>query len=211
MLRFELPRHTALRHGPRQPARAVVGRLAGAALTAFLLCSPPAHAHDDGDMFDLDFTKAPPNVLVWGELEKVGVQRHHGQYQITFLPPVLALDGKEVTMYGYMTPVAPGNTHTKFLLSMAPLACAGCTTPTGPEGIVEVNVKKAHAGTTEPLAVRGTMTLVKNDPDGLIYRIVDGEVLEHQAKKAPEGASTLQTKAEAASDNHPYSHDNHKH
>lgn len=204
-----LLRLTAPQRSRQRPVRAVVGRFAGAVLSALLVFGACAHAHDEGEMFKLDFTKAPPDVLVWGELAKVGVQRHHGKYQITLLPPVLALDGKQVTMYGYMTPVGPGDEHKKFLLSMAPLNCPGCTTVTGPEGIVEVNVDKPQATTTEPVAVRGTMNVLKDDPDGLIYRIVDGEVVQAEAENGAKNASTLQAQAKPeANDSH---HGKHEH
>jgi hypothetical protein len=144
-------------------------------MLALLLLPGALRAHDPAGA-RLDFTHAPKDVLPWGELAKVGVRRTGGRLEVDFLPPVRALEGKNVTLYGFMTPVAPGATHKRFLLSMHPLSCADCEQTT-PEGIVEVNVRKPQATSSEPLAVLGKFVLVWDRSSGIIYRLKNAVVV----------------------------------
>jgi uncharacterized protein len=153
------------------------------ALLAFACLS--SHAHETTGP-KLDFTQAPRDVLPWGQLAKVGVRRAGGRLEVKFLPPVLALDGKRVALYGFMTPVGTGPMHKRFLLSMQPLFCPDCE-QTGPDGIVEVNVKKPEPVHSQALAVRGTLLLVKDDSPRVLYRLVDAAVVApraHRSRKA---------------------------
>lgn len=145
----------------------------------------PAAAHEEDESYPLDFTQAPDGVLPWGELAKVGVMREGGRIEVRFLPPVLALEGKPVTLYGYMTTVDQGTLHKRFLISMQPLFCRACTLPITPDGIVEVNMVEPMAARDEALAVRGTLALVRNDPNGLIYRLVAARVVTRADARAP--------------------------
>ena len=150
-------------------------------MLAMLLMPLGLRAHETTGP-EADFAHAPETVLPWGELAKVGVRRTAGRLDVTFLPPVHALDGKEVTLYGFMTPVAPGTTHRRFLLSMQPLFCAHCE-QTGPEGIVEVNVREPEPTSNEPLAVRGSFMLVEDGGAGAIYRLTNAVVVRHAQQK----------------------------
>lgn len=150
------------------------------------LCSlvPPAHAGDDDDHVpELDFTQAPADTLVWGALAKVGVRRIDGKLVRTFTAPVLALDGKRVTLYGYATPVDDlADPRKLFLLSSVRIACRGCAAPVEPEGVVEVNLKRpaflrTMLRTTDALPVHGKLVLVKDDAKGLLYQMLDAQVV----------------------------------
>ena len=153
-------------------------------LLAMGMCATPAHAGDDDDHVpELDFTQAPADTLVWGALAKVGVRRIDGKLVRTFTAPVLELDGKKVTLYGYATPVDElADPRKLFLLSSVRIACRGCAAPVEPEGVVEVNLKRPAyvrkmLRTTDALPVRGKLVLVKDDSKGLIYQMVDAQIL----------------------------------
>ncbi|MDB6002196.1 MAG: hypothetical protein JWP52_3895 [Rhizobacter sp.] len=144
-----------------------------------------ASANDDDEHVpQLDFTQAPKDTLVWGTLAKTGVRRIDGKFVRTFTAPVLELDGKTVTLYGYATPVDDhADPHRLFLLSSQRIACRGCAAPVEPEGIVEVTLKRPVALRTllkasDALAVRGKLVLVKDDAKGLLYQLVDGAVVD---------------------------------
>ena len=159
------------------PAGRVAGLLCRLA-AAVLLTLPalPTLAHE-GEEGTLDFSKAPADVLPWGLLAKVGVRYVDDRVVPLFLPPVLALDKKRVTLYGYMTPVDSGSLQRRFLLSWRPIFCAGCERPIGPEGIVEVNMLRPVASTREALAVRGELRVLQNDPMNVLYRMHDAIVV----------------------------------
>lgn len=150
----------------------------GLALLGLLNCVPGfAHEGHDPPEYELDFSQAPKGVLPWGILAKAGVTHRDGKLSVNFLPPVQALDGKRVTLYGFMTPVYKQDRHRTFLLSMRPLTCVGCTVPPRPEGIVEVSVKRPEPARDRPIAVRGRLELVKDAANGPIYRLRDASVV----------------------------------
>jgi hypothetical protein len=76
--------------------------------------------------------------------------------------------------------------HKRFLLSMQPLFCPDCE-QTGPEGIVEVNMKKPEPVHSQALAVRGTLRLVRDDSPRVLYRLVDAAVVAPRAHRARQG------------------------
>jgi len=161
--------------------RTVAALLLAAALA---LAGASARAHDgDEHEGELDFTRAPQGTLLWGTLAKVGVWRSEGKLKRTFTEPIRKFDGKQVTLFGYVTPVdGPADLHRMFLLSSQRIACRGCAKPVEPEGIVEVNLKRPVAlrklaGPSEVLALRGKLELVTDDAKALIYRLADSEVV----------------------------------
>jgi hypothetical protein len=161
--------------------RTVAALLLAAALA---LAGASARAHDgDEHEGELDFTRAPQGTMLWGTLAKVGVWRSEGKLKRTFTEPIRKFDGKQVTLFGYVTPVdGPADLHRMFLLSSQKIACRGCAKPVEPEGIVEVNLKRSVAlrklaGPSEVLAVRGKLELVTDDAKALIYRLADSEVV----------------------------------
>lgn len=167
----------------RQAGRAR-SRIVVALLCAGLQLAPaPSHAADDDHGPTLDFTQAPADTVLWGTLAKVGLRRVDGKFVRTFTAPVRDLDGKSVTLYGWVTPVDDrAGPQRVFLLSSEKIDCRGCATPVEPEGIVEVTLKrpadlKRLTQTSPALAVRGTLVLVKDDAKGLLYQLVDGQVV----------------------------------
>jgi hypothetical protein len=102
--------------------------MAGVAIVAIGIawgCWGAALAHEDATPV-LDFEQAPADVLPWGQLAKVGVRRAGQGLDVKFLPPVLALEGKQATLYGFMTTITRSAEHERFLLSKQPLICAHC-------------------------------------------------------------------------------------
>ena len=73
---------------------------------------------------------------------------------------------------GFMLPLDAKATQTHFLLTAVPLTCSFCI-PGGPESMVEVRAKTPVRHSLEPVVVEGRFLLLKNDPYGLFYRMVD--------------------------------------
>ncbi len=140
-----------------------------------LVLLDPVSAHDDRRL-DLDFRKAPPATVLWGTLAKVGVRRENGDLIPTFLAPLPAMEGRRVVLYGYMTPRTDTKLQKRFLLSARPIFCGDCT-PVGPEEIVEVVLDRPANAMDQPLAVRGTLALLRNAPEGLLFRLENAEVV----------------------------------
>lgn len=114
-------------------------------------------------LYDIQFVKASDS---FGEFDKP-----------VFSKAARALDGKVVTLPGYMVPFENGIKGTHFMLSAMPLnACFFCGVG-GPESVVEVFAKSPVSFTEKPIEIKGTLRLNDTNPDKMIYLIEDAEFL----------------------------------
>lgn len=117
-----------------------------------------------------------PNPAPWGLLGETTVGGKDGP---TFPRRLADLDGKPVTLTGFMQP--PGNEAAfgGFLLLEFPVGCWFCETP-DPSGIVRVELEPGT--TTGPrrglVKVTGTLGLNRTDPEDFPFRVVGGRVGE---------------------------------
>jgi hypothetical protein len=100
------------------------------------------------------------------------------EVQIRFPDAVKALDGKEVRLAGYMQPLDGGEKHSRFLLSAFPPTCPFCL-PGGPAEIVEVEMKQPVKFSYETLTLKGRLTLLQDDPSGLLYRLSEAQAVSN--------------------------------
>lgn len=119
--------------------------------------------------------------LVWPKLYAIHYQTKQdalGAYEKpVFSEAVKALNGKAVTLPGYMVPFENGMKGTSFILTSLPLnACFFCGVG-GPETVIDVKLKSAVVYTENPIEVRGILRLNDTDPDHLIYRLEQAEFL----------------------------------
>ena len=138
------------------------------------------HAQDSAtkELKPSDFRGAPRNLVLWGDLARAGLTRKHGQYKLTFVPEkIRALHGKQATLVGYMTAIGKGERHTRFLLSAQPLMCSECHVVASPTATAEINTLRPQTATDEPLMVQGTLEIVEDNPNGLVYRLNKATVL----------------------------------
>ncbi len=115
---------------------------------------------------------ARDDVLPWSMLTEVKTKTVKNRVLPVFTAPVLALNGKNQRIQGFMMPLEPGERQKHFLLSVVPLTCSFCT-PGGPESMVEVTTKTAVKYTMEPVTVEGKFLVLSDDSYGLYYRITD--------------------------------------
>jgi hypothetical protein len=111
-------------------------------------------------------------VVSWNTLAKVKQIKTKDRILPEFTNEVSALNDKEVKVQGFMMPLEPGEKQKHFLLSVNPQSCSFCL-PAGPEGVVEVKSKVPVKYTFEPVIVSGKMSVLKDDPMGLYYRLTD--------------------------------------
>lgn len=113
-----------------------------------------------------------PGVVSWDTLAKVKQVNAKTRVIPEFTKEIADLNDKEVKLQGFMMPLDPGQTQKHFLLSVNPATCPYCM-PAGPEGVVEVKAKTAVKYTFEPVVVSGRMSVLKDDPAGIFYRLTD--------------------------------------
>lgn len=121
-----------------------------------------------------DFKPLPErkDVVSWRLLAQVELVKVKDRYQPQFSSGVAALDAKEVKIQGFMMPLEMGDKQSHFILSATPQSCAFCM-PGGPESLVEVKTKKPVTYGFEPIVLSGKLEVLKDDPTGVFYRLVD--------------------------------------
>ncbi len=119
----------------------------------------------------IDPNKANP--LPWAALDETEVGK---KFAVTFLPYVADLDGKTVTIHGFMQP-QKADEVTEFLLTEFAVGCWFCDSP-GPFQIVQVEAAggKAVPFATGMMSVTGKLHLNRTDPERLLFTITDAVV-----------------------------------
>jgi uncharacterized protein len=112
------------------------------------------------------------DVVSWKTLAQVELVKQKDRFVPQFASSVAALDAKEVKIQGFMMPLEMGDKQTHFILSAMPQSCAFCM-PGGPESLVEVKTKKPVAFGFEAIVLTGKLSVLKDDPTGVFYRLTD--------------------------------------
>ena len=112
------------------------------------------------------------DVLSWKTLSQVELVKQKDRYVPQFAKDVSALDQKEVKLQGFMMPLEVGDKQSHFVLTAMPQSCAFCL-PGGPESMVEVKSKTPLKYTFDAVVVTGKLTVLKDDPTGIFYRLTE--------------------------------------
>ncbi|HEV3263065.1 MAG TPA: tetratricopeptide repeat protein [Gemmataceae bacterium] len=123
----------------------------------------------------LDQAALPPvrdtgvNALPWAVLTETSLDR---KYRPTFSKYLRELDGKRITLDGYVQPLGGGEEMASFLLIEYPVGCWYCEMP-DLTGIVRVDLAggKTLAFTRSQVKITGTVTLNATDPESFLYTI----------------------------------------
>ncbi len=110
--------------------------------------------------------------LSWRTLAQVETVKQRDKFVPQFSPAVLALDNRPVRLQGFMMPLTAGDQHKTFLLSAQSPSCPFCL-PGGPDSLVEVQARAPMRFGEEPVILAGRLQLLRNDPSGMYYRLVD--------------------------------------
>jgi hypothetical protein len=128
----------------------------------------------------LDQTPLPPidpkgvNALPWSVVTETTLDR---QSRPTFPRHLKDLDGKIVTLNGYLHPLGEGAELAASLLVEYPIGCWYCEQPE-PTGIILVELAegKTHPYTRSLVRVRGKLALNGSDPENFLFTIRDAEL-----------------------------------
>ncbi len=119
--------------------------------------------------------------LIWPKLYDIRFEKFKdnlGEYEKPiFSQATKMLDGKIISLPGYMIPFENSMKGTTFMLSSLPInACFFCGVG-GPESVVEVILKQPLSFTEKPIEIKGILRLNDKYPDRMIYRIEQAEYL----------------------------------
>jgi len=90
-----------------------------------------------------------------------------------FGEPVKALDGKEITIRGYIIPVEGYKDQTEFVFSAYPYSMCFFCGGAGPETVMEVKARESVPYTADPITIKGTLHLNADDINALMYKMTD--------------------------------------
>jgi hypothetical protein len=114
-------------------------------------------------------------VVSWKTLAQVEPVKVKDRVVPQYADSVLKLNATEVKLQGFMMPLEMGDRQKQFVLTAMPQTCAFCL-PGGPEQLVLVQAKAPVKYTMEPIVLSGKLAVLKDDPNGLYYRL-DNAVL----------------------------------
>jgi len=147
-------------------------------LIALSILAFPAYAqHQVPPATDPNAFKPLPerkDVVSWKTLAQVELVKAKDRYVPQFAATVAALDQKQVKMQGFMLPLQMGDKQSHFVLAAMPQTCAFCM-PGGPESMVEVKMKAPVKYTFDAVLLSGKLTVLKDDPSGIFYRLTEAE------------------------------------
>jgi uncharacterized protein len=146
-----------------------------ALIAASLLALPALAQHQPPQGMDPNQFKPLPDrndVVSWKVLSQVELVKQKDRYVPKFASDVAALDQKQVKVQGFIMPLQMGDKQSHFVLTAMPQSCAFCL-PGGPESMVEVKSKAPVKYTLEPVVLTGTLSILKDDPTGVFYRLTD--------------------------------------
>lgn len=118
---------------------------------------------------------------VWKSLQDVTFKtKNDGKYNTdypVFGKGVKALNGKEVTIKGYVLPLELGRPNT-FILSQLPYNMCFFCGGAGPETVIEVNSKEEIPYSIKPVGIKGKLRLNATDYNHLMYILDEAVKIE---------------------------------
>jgi hypothetical protein len=113
------------------------------------------------------------DIVSWKLLSQVEPVKVKDKLLPQFSDAVLELDQKTVKVQGFMLPLEVGAKISRFLLSAISQSCPFHLHVGGAESLIEVRTTKPVAFTWDGVILSGKLSVLKNDPDGVLYRLTD--------------------------------------
>lgn len=135
------------------------------ALTAMALCLPPQA---------LANPSAQHVKIQWDMLAKASSNTKNGATTVAYPAPLVQLNGKWVTIKGFMVPLEAKFLQSRYLLTWKLQDCEACIEG-GPAAYIEVRGTPLHFR-PETLTLSGRLTLLQNDPAGMYYRLTEARL-----------------------------------
>ncbi len=144
----------------------------GAALTAHAITPVAPGGLPSATDYGSTLLPERAGVVSWRTLAKVTPVKQGARMVNEFAPEVLTLDKRDVKVQGFMIPLDMGDKQTRFLLSAVPPHCSFCM-PAGPDAVVEIIARTPVKFGFEPIVVSGRFAVLKDDANGVLYRLTD--------------------------------------
>lgn len=131
-----------------------------------------------------DLTAQTNESNLWKTLAKITFKKEYDEmmgFKVdvpVFSGDVKKLEGKEISIKGYIIPTEGYKSHTEFVFSAFPYNMCFFCGGAGPETVMEVYAKEPIKYTAEPVILRGQLQLNSGDINRLIYSLEDAELVK---------------------------------
>ncbi len=116
---------------------------------------------------------------LWKTLSKITFRKEYDEmlgFKIdvpVFSDDITSLEGKEVTVKGYIIPVEGYKSHNEFIFSAYPYNMCFFCGGAGPETVMEVIAKEPIQYTAEAITIKGKLATNADDINRLLYALSD--------------------------------------
>jgi hypothetical protein len=121
---------------------------------------------------------------MWKTLSKITYKKEYDEmlgFKVDvpiFSNEIQKLEGKEVTMKGYIIPVEGYKSHKDFIFSAYPYSMCFFCGGAGPETVLEVKAKSPVAFSADPITIKGILHLNSTDINKLMYSLSNVEMVK---------------------------------
>ena len=136
----------------------------------------PATGLPSASQFSASLLPEQQGVVSWKTLAQVAPVKRDGRIVPEFAKEILGLDKRQIRIQGFILPMDLGDKQKHFLISAVPPHCPFCL-PAGPDAVVEVLARKPVTYGFEPVVLEGKLAVLKDDPNGLLYRMTEAELI----------------------------------
>lgn len=116
----------------------------------------------------------------WKTLSAIDYEKSKDEYGEIFIPKfnaeIRALEGKEISLSGYIIPFEGMFKPNELIISSLPIASCFFCGGAGPESVAEVYLKESVKYTAKKVTVTGKLALNDKDPDQLMYILLDAKM-----------------------------------
>lgn len=131
-------------------------------------------------------TKTPSsaNANMWKTLAKITFKKEYDEllgFKIdkpVFSEPIQELEGKEITISGYIVPVEGYKSHKEFILSAFPYNMCFFCGGAGPETVMEVYANEPIKFSAESVTIKGVLELNADDINRLMFGLKDAVMVK---------------------------------
>ena len=123
-----------------------------------------------------------PTESLWKTLARITYKKEYDEFlgfkidKPVFSDQIKALNGKEITIRGYIIPVEGYKGHKEFILSAFPYSMCFFCGGAGPESVMEVMAIEPIEYSAEPVVIKGKLKLNYDDVNKLMYSMTDAKL-----------------------------------
>jgi hypothetical protein len=121
---------------------------------------------------------------LWKTLAKITYRKEYDEFlgfkidKPVFSEEIKALNGKEVTVKGFIIPVEGYKGHKEFIFSAFPYSMCFFCGGAGPESVMEVTAIDPVEYTADAIYLKGKLKLNADDVNKLMYALTDARLVK---------------------------------